>query len=100
MTRKPIPELAALATRLAERLGKEASEKGSGNFQGSVHRDLPDDLRREIIDLRSQLMERGVYDPVLVRFDTATVPQASNGEIADRLREVGRSLTGDAPTQD
>lgn len=93
MTRNRISELAETAARLAEKLGEQAADKGSGNLQGSVHRDLPEDLRKEIVDLRGRLMERGVYDPMLVRFDTATVPQASNGEIAERLREVAQSLS-------
>ena len=53
---------------------------------------VPPDLRKRFIDVRTALFERGIYDPVLVRFDSATVPQASPGEIADELSKVAMSL--------
>ena len=38
---------------------------------------LPHELRKAFIDVRAALFARGIYDPVLVRFDSATVPRAS-----------------------
>jgi hypothetical protein len=54
--------------------------------------DLPKDLRKRFIDVRAHLFARGIYDPVLVRFDSATVPQAPIGEIAEQLAMVGAGL--------
>ena len=53
---------------------------------------LPEDLRKRFIDVRAHLFARGIYDPVLVRFDSATVPHASTGEIAEQLAMVGAGL--------
>ena len=36
----------------------------------------------------------GVFDPVLVRFDTASAPRASNSEIAEELAKLAESLGG------
>jgi len=58
---------------------------------GSRHRGLPEALRARIIDVRGALFERGMYDPVLVRFDTASAPQATNEEIADELARIAQS---------
>ena len=53
---------------------------------------LPGDLRKQFIDVRAALFARGIYDPVLVRFDSATVPRASVPEIAAQLAIVAQSL--------
>jgi len=50
------------------------------------------ELRKRFVDLRAELFQRGVYDPVLVRFDSATVSQASLPEIAKELTEIAASL--------
>ena len=50
------------------------------------------DLRAAFIDIRAALFQRGVYDPVLVRFDSATAPRATNAEIAEQLEKVAASL--------
>lgn len=84
-------DLAEHAVRLSARL-REAPAGGDGSHQGSAHRQLEEDLRREIVDVRSRLFELGIYDPLLVRFDTATVSQASNAEVADRLQQVAAAL--------
>lgn len=49
---------------------------------------LPEALRLRFIEIRSQLFTRGFFDPVLARFDSATVPQASNEEIATELEKL------------
>ena len=59
---------------------------------GSRQRRLPEDLRLRIIEVRSQLFTRGYFDPVLARFDTATVAQASNAEVAEELEKVAAVL--------
>ena len=48
--------------------------------------------REGFIDVRAALFQRGIYDPVLVRFDTATVTQASTQQIAEQLAVVAESL--------
>jgi hypothetical protein len=53
---------------------------------------LPPDLRARFINVRTVLFQRGYYDPILVRLDSATVPRATNKEIGDRLAEVAAGL--------
>jgi hypothetical protein len=50
------------------------------------------DLRARFIEVRAALFQRGIYDPVLVRFDSATAPRASTQEIAEQLASVAASL--------
>ena len=49
-------------------------------------------LRQQFIDVRTALFVRGIYDPVLVRFDSATAPQATVSEIAEQLATVAAAL--------
>jgi hypothetical protein len=51
------------------------------------------ELRKRFIAVRAELLQRGVFDPVLVRFDSATVPRASVREIADHLRSIAENLS-------
>lgn len=53
---------------------------------------VPEELRRRFIAVRAELFQRGIFDPVLVRFDSATVPKASTQQIADQLGAVVASL--------
>jgi hypothetical protein len=53
---------------------------------------LTPELRALFILVRAELFQRGIFDPVLARFDTATVPQASPGEVAEELAKVAMSL--------
>lgn len=80
----PLDELQALAARTAEELKKAAEP-------------LPGDLRARFITVRTALFQRGIYDPVLVRFDSATAPRASVQEIAEQLATVAGSLRPAAP---
>ena len=50
------------------------------------------ELRKRFITARTELFRRGLYDPVLVRFDSATVPQAALAETAAQLRAIAESL--------
>jgi hypothetical protein len=50
------------------------------------------ELRKRFIGVRSQLFRRGVFDPVLIRFDTITVTRATIEEISDELAAVASSL--------
>lgn len=49
---------------------------------------LPPELRRRFIALRTALFQRGIYDPVLVRFDSFTAPRASIAEVAEQLEKM------------
>lgn len=53
---------------------------------------LTPDLRDRFIAVRGALYQRGVYDPVLVRFDSATVARVTSMEAAEQLETVGKSL--------
>jgi hypothetical protein len=53
---------------------------------------LPNDLRKRFIAVRAELFQRGVFDPLLARFDTATVPRASTAEIANELKLLAEGL--------
>ena len=75
----PVEELRTLATMVAEEM-KKAGET------------LSEDLRESFIDIRAALFQRGIYDPVLVRFDSATAPRATVAEVAEQLAAVATSL--------
>jgi hypothetical protein len=62
------------------------------NEMRSAPAELSADLRGKFIAVRSALFQRGIYDPVLVRFDSATVPHATREEIAAQLAAVAESL--------
>lgn len=49
-------------------------------------------LRERFINVRAALFQRGIYDPVLVRFDSATAPRATTREIAEQLATVATNL--------
>jgi hypothetical protein len=51
------------------------------------------ELRKRFIALRSYLFQRGIFDPVLARFDSVTVSRASVQEIADQLEAIAAGLT-------
>lgn len=53
---------------------------------------LPRDVRRHFVEVRSALFQRGIFDPVLVRFDSITAPPASPAEIGDELAKIASSL--------
>ena len=53
---------------------------------------LTPELRKRFLGVRSALIERGVFDPILIRFDTITVPRASIEEVAEELAAVASIL--------
>ena len=96
MSLHDVIELKAAALAVADQL-KAASaslpnEPIANTGGGSRHRGLSEDLRERFLAVRTVLFQRGIYDPVLVRFDTATVAQASTREIAEELARVAESL--------
>jgi hypothetical protein len=85
-------ELKAAAMNVAERLRAAGDAGRAASGGGSRPRALPEDLRLAFIGVRANLYERGIYDPVLVRFDTASAPQAETSAIADELAKVAEGL--------
>ena len=75
----PISELKITAAEVAEQM-KSAGSALSG------------ELRGQFIVVRANLYQRGIYDPVLVRFDSATAPKASVEEVAEQLSAVATAL--------
>ncbi len=49
--------------------------------------------RKRFVAVRAELIRRGIFDPTLIRFDSATVPHASVPEIAERLKTVAANLS-------
>ncbi|HYS54063.1 MAG TPA: hypothetical protein VER58_09915 [Thermoanaerobaculia bacterium] len=78
-----VEDLKAAATNIA----RELRESGSAS-----NGDLPAPLRARFLAIRAELFQRGIFDPILVRFDTATVPQASPREIAEQLTVLASNL--------
>lgn len=76
--------IAIPVAQLIEMAGAVASEMKSG--------ELTPAMRERFIDVRAALFQRGIYDPVLVRFDSATAPRATTEEIAAQLELVAQSL--------
>jgi hypothetical protein len=74
-----IPELKKLAATVADEMRSAGTPR-----EGPV--------RGRFIEVRSALFQRGIYDPVLVRFDTATAPKATVEEVAEQLATVAESL--------
>jgi hypothetical protein len=87
-----LDRLKELAAETAQALQSVASEPVPNTGGGSRHRRLPEELRQRFIEVRAALFTRGIFDPVLVRFDTATVTQAPTSEIAERLATVAAAL--------
>ncbi|HEX6086895.1 MAG TPA: hypothetical protein VF266_20365 [Thermoanaerobaculia bacterium] len=73
----PLAELKELAAAVAE-------EMRAGEVSAA--------LRQRFIHVRAALFQRGIYDPVLVRFDSATAPRATAQEIAEQLATVATNL--------
>ena len=78
------PQVAIPLQQLIEMAGAVASEMKTG--------ELTPALRERFIAVRSALFQRGIFDPVLVRFDSATAPPATKDEIAAQLQVVAQSL--------
>jgi hypothetical protein len=72
----PLDRLKAMAAEVAE----------------ALRGDMTPALRERFITVRAALFQRGIFDPVLVRFDSATAPRASQEEIAEQLATVAQTL--------
>lgn len=82
-------EASALAAEMSAGAGEEPIAS-----DGSRKRSIPPELRNRFIAFRTILVQRGMIDPILQRFDSYTVEQAPTDEIAQRLREIAESFRG------
>ena len=85
-------ELKSMAAEVAAELQTAAGGEPAATGGGSRQRGLPEPLRERFIGVRAALFQRGIFDPVLVRFDTATAPQASTREVGEQLAAVASGL--------
>ena len=74
----PLDQLRTMASAVAEELQAATP--------------LTPELRARFITVRSALFQRGIFDPVLVRFDTVSAPQATPQELGAQLATVAASL--------
>ena len=74
----PIDQIKTMAAAVAEELGKASA--------------VSPQLRERFIEVRSALFQRGIFDPVLVRFDSATAPKATTQELAEQLGKIADAL--------
>jgi hypothetical protein len=93
MTSWSVEDIRKRAASVAAELEASPDSGVTAAGGGSRPRGLPEDVRERFIEVRSELFRLGVYDPILVRFDTATVAQASTREIAAQLAKVGAGLS-------
>ena len=85
-------ELKSMAAEVAAELQSTSSGDPAVTGGGSRQRGLPEPIRERFIQVRTALFQRGIFDPVLVRFDTATAPQASTKEVGEQLAAVASAL--------
>ncbi len=50
---------------------------------------MSEEQRKRFIALRTAMYVRGIYDPVLVRFDSINAPRATVNELAQQLAIIG-----------
>lgn len=74
----PLDELRNLAAAVADELQSAT---------------LTPELRQRFITVRAALFQRGIFDPVLVRFDSASAPRATPQELGAQLATVAASLS-------
>jgi hypothetical protein len=87
-----IEELKSMAAEVASELQSATGGEPVLTDGGSRQRGLPEPLRERFIRVRTALFQRGIFDPVLVRFDTASAPQASTKEVGEQLAAVAAAL--------
>ena len=90
MSREELKERAAHVAAALQSAGATNDKNLAGG--GSRQRGLPEELRAGFVAVRAELFQRGIFDPVLVRFDSATASPASAAELADRLSAVAENL--------
>ena len=79
-----LDELKAAASAVAVEIAGVVADGADGT--------LPEALRRRFISVRTELFNRGIFDPVLARSDSGTVAPASLREIAEELAKVAEHI--------
>lgn len=75
----PVADLKRMAAEVADEL-RAATQPVDGALRG------------RFIEVRTALFQRGIYDPVLGRFDSATVPVAPPAEVAEQLSAIAAAF--------
>lgn len=78
-------EVAEEMLRATEGTGADDEPLSEDNSRKRI---LEANLRVRFIEVRSWMHRMGIIDPVLNRFDSYTVPQATSREVAERLAEI------------
>lgn len=93
-------KLAQMAAEVAERMLQatagmtDETEPLAGD--NSRKRSIDPELRARFIAVRTWMQRMGLVDPVLNRFDTYTVAQATSRDVAEELRRVAESMVSRA----
>ncbi|HET7711320.1 MAG TPA: hypothetical protein VFL80_05270 [Thermoanaerobaculia bacterium] len=82
-------EAAPTVTATSSDLRAVASELAGAIRAGAT---IAPEIRSRLIVLRAALFQRGIYDPVLARVDSITVPPVSADRLAAQLEEIASSL--------
>lgn len=85
-------EIADEMLRATEGTGPEDEPLSEDNSRRRV---ISPELRLRFIEVRTSMHRMGLIDPVLNRFDSYTVAQATSREVAERLAEVADALGGE-----
>ncbi len=87
-------ETAEEMLRATEGTGEDDEPLSEDNSRKRI---IAPELRLRFIELRTSMHRIGLIDPVLNRFDSYTVPQATSREVAERLDEIAEALAGSEP---
>jgi hypothetical protein len=85
-------ELKEHAKAIAAELAKEGEADSRLGESGVLKRGIAPPLRVRFIELRTNLIARGISDPLLARFDSYSVPQAATRAVAEQLGKVAEEL--------
>jgi hypothetical protein len=64
----------------------------AGEVAAEMRQGMSPEVRARFILVRAALFHRGIYDPVLVRFDSVTAPRATVEELAEQLERIAAVL--------
>jgi len=94
----PIGDLKAEAARVAAEMLTFAEKYKDVTTQPDAHQlrlknaMMAPELRERFIRVRAELFRRGIYDPILARFDSHTAPPADTHSVAQQLALVADQL--------
>ena len=93
------PQLGARAKEVADEMLRATEGTGDEDEplaeDNSRRRVISPELRLRFIEVRTTMHRMGLVDPVLNRFDSYTVAQATSRQVAERLAEVADAMGGD-----